>query len=91
VTVPTNSTLTIYKQNVMIHPIIDEYYSQLPSHNRSARLARDKGQMTMSLSADGDTSSSGSGLVQQSTTTLINGVDARLQELEVRTAQLEVR
>lgn len=26
VTVPTNSTLTIHKQTVMIHPIVDEYY-----------------------------------------------------------------
>ncbi|EON70010.1 glucosamine 6-phosphate synthetase [Coniosporium apollinis CBS 100218] len=44
VTVPTNSTLTIHKQTVMIHPIIDEFYSYNPSHSRSSQFARTKGQ-----------------------------------------------
>ncbi|KAF2736050.1 N-terminal nucleophile aminohydrolase [Polyplosphaeria fusca] len=44
VTVPTNSTLTIYKQTVMIHPIIDEFYSNDPAHARSAGFAQAKGQ-----------------------------------------------
>lgn len=44
VTVPTNSTLTIYKQTVMIHPIIDEFYSPNPAHSRSAQFAQTKGQ-----------------------------------------------
>ncbi|EDU48839.1 glutamine amidotransferase [Pyrenophora tritici-repentis] len=44
VTVPTNSTLTISKQTVMIHPIVDEFYSRNPSHERSANFAQQKGQ-----------------------------------------------
>ncbi|RMZ71096.1 glucosamine 6-phosphate synthetase [Pyrenophora seminiperda CCB06] len=44
VTVPTNSTLTISKQTVMIHPIVDEFYSHNPSHERSANFAQKKGQ-----------------------------------------------
>lgn len=44
VTVPTNSSLTISKQTVMIHPIIDEFYSMNPAHERSAGFAQAKGQ-----------------------------------------------
>ncbi|KAF2031193.1 N-terminal nucleophile aminohydrolase [Setomelanomma holmii] len=44
VTVPTNSTLTISKQTVMIHPIIDEFYSPNPAQGRSAGFAQAKGQ-----------------------------------------------
>ncbi|KAF1352879.1 N-terminal nucleophile aminohydrolase [Lizonia empirigonia] len=44
VTVPTNSTLTISAQTVMIHPIIDSFYSANPAHERSARFAQAKGQ-----------------------------------------------
>ncbi|KAJ4372815.1 glutamine amidotransferase subunit [Didymella sp. IMI 355093] len=44
VTVPTNSTLTISKQTVMIHPIIDSFYSPNPAHERSAGFAQAKGQ-----------------------------------------------
>ncbi|KAF2126361.1 N-terminal nucleophile aminohydrolase [Dothidotthia symphoricarpi CBS 119687] len=44
VTVPTNSTLTISKQTVMIHPIIDAFYSTNPAHERSAGFAQAKGQ-----------------------------------------------
>ena len=43
VTVPTNSTLTIHKQTVMIHPIIDEYYNPNPSYSRSSGFAVSKG------------------------------------------------
>ncbi|KAH7343039.1 nucleophile aminohydrolase [Rhexocercosporidium sp. MPI-PUGE-AT-0058] len=46
VTVPTNSTLTIHKQTVMVHPIIDEYYSYNPYHRRSSQFAQDKGLVT---------------------------------------------
>lgn len=45
VTVPTNSVLTIHKQTVMIHPIIDEFYNHSPSYSRSAQFALDKGQV----------------------------------------------
>lgn len=48
VTVPVNSILTIHKQTVMIHPIIDDYYSYDPSHARSSEYAKAKGQTTSS-------------------------------------------
>lgn len=44
VTVPTNSTLTITGQTVMIHPILDEFYSHDPAHARSSQFASSKGQ-----------------------------------------------
>ncbi|KAK8172066.1 nucleophile aminohydrolase [Phyllosticta citrichinensis] len=44
VTVPTNSTVTIHKQTVMIHPIKDDYYNPDPAHKRSSQLAVKKGQ-----------------------------------------------
>lgn len=44
VTVPTNSTLTIHNQTVMIHPIIDEFYCENPAHSRSSQFAQTKGQ-----------------------------------------------
>ena len=34
VTVPTNSIVTIHKQTVLIHPIIDEFYDTDPNHDR---------------------------------------------------------
>ena len=43
VTVPTNSVLTVHKQTVMIHPIIDEYYNHSPSYLRSSGFAVSKG------------------------------------------------
>lgn len=43
VTVPTNSTLTIHKQTVMVHPIVDKYYSHNPYHMRSSRFVAEKG------------------------------------------------
>ncbi|KAI9640206.1 glutamine amidotransferase subunit [Ciborinia camelliae] len=46
VTVPTNSILTIHKQTVMVHPIIDEYYNHNPYHSRSSQFVTDKGLIT---------------------------------------------
>ncbi|PQE28421.1 glucosamine 6-phosphate synthetase protein [Rutstroemia sp. NJR-2017a BBW] len=46
VTVPTNSTITIHKQTVMVHPIIDEYYNPNPYHSRSSKFVNDKGLIT---------------------------------------------
>lgn len=43
VTVPTNSILTIHKQTVLIHPILDEFYNRNPSCSRSSVLAVSKG------------------------------------------------
>jgi len=46
VTLPTNSTLTIHKQTVMIHPIVDQFYVPDPAHKRSTQFAQTKGQTT---------------------------------------------
>ncbi|EDN06939.1 hypothetical protein HCAG_03469 [Histoplasma mississippiense (nom. inval.)] len=43
VTVPTNSILTIHKQTVLIHPLIDEFYDDDPNHDRSSGFAVSKG------------------------------------------------
>ena len=44
VTVPPNSTLTIHRQTILVHPIIDQYHSSNPSQNRSIQFAQTKGQ-----------------------------------------------
>lgn len=49
VTVPTNSTITIHNQNVMIHPIMDEFYVASPSFKRSSAFAQIKGQITTEM------------------------------------------
>jgi len=49
VTVPTNSTLTIHNQTVLIHPIIDEFYNPSPSFKRSSKFAENKGQITTEM------------------------------------------
>jgi glutamine amidotransferase len=43
--VPTNSTISINKLNVLLHPIIDEYYSHDPSQVRSNHYASSKGMI----------------------------------------------
>lgn len=45
VTVPTNSVLTINRQTVLIHPIIDQYYQPNPSYKRSTKFAEGKGMV----------------------------------------------
>ncbi|VEU21038.1 DEKNAAC101968 [Brettanomyces naardenensis] len=45
ISVPTNSTLTIKKQTVMLHPIIDEFYQENPTFIRSREFAESKGLM----------------------------------------------
>lgn len=49
VTVPTNSTVTIHNQTVLIHPIIDEFYQTSPSFKRSSKFAETKGQLTTEM------------------------------------------
>lgn len=46
VTVPSNSVLTIHNQNVLIHPILDEYYNHSPSFTRSSQFAAEEGQLS---------------------------------------------
>lgn len=43
--VPTNSILTIKKQTILLHPILDEYYQDDPFFHRSSKLAESKGLM----------------------------------------------
>lgn len=43
VSVPTNSVLTIHKQTVLLHPIIDEFYDDDPNHDRSSCYAVSQG------------------------------------------------
>jgi len=45
ISVPTNSTITIKKQTVMLHPIIDEYYQANPTFIRSREFAESRGLM----------------------------------------------
>jgi glutamine amidotransferase len=59
VTVPTNSTLTIHKQTVMVHPIIDDYYNCNPYHRRSSKFVQDKGLITNEKQPNGASTSPG--------------------------------
>ncbi|KAF4981007.1 hypothetical protein FZEAL_3122 [Fusarium zealandicum] len=43
VNVPTNSILTIHRQTVMVHPILDKYYERDPHHIRSSAFVQTKG------------------------------------------------
>lgn len=43
--VPTNSTISISKLNVLLHPILDEYYSPDPTQSRSFDYASSKGMI----------------------------------------------
>jgi len=45
VTVPTNSIMSINKQTVLIHPVVDNYYQPDPSFSRSAAFAESKGMV----------------------------------------------
>ncbi|KAK2593706.1 glutamine amidotransferase subunit [Conoideocrella luteorostrata] len=43
VNVPTNSILTIHRQTVLVHPILDKYYERDPCHVRSSAFVQTKG------------------------------------------------
>ncbi|OJJ49822.1 hypothetical protein ASPZODRAFT_128353 [Penicilliopsis zonata CBS 506.65] len=43
VSVPTNSIVTIHKQTVLLHPILDEFYDENTNHDRSSCFAVSKG------------------------------------------------
>lgn len=45
VTVPTNSVLTIHKRNVLIHPILDEFYNERAGFVRNEGFAKGRGQV----------------------------------------------
>ncbi len=56
VTVPTNSTITIHKQTLLIHPIVDEFYNHSPSYQRSSGFAVSKGLVSTAPGATQGTS-----------------------------------
>lgn len=74
-TVPTNSTLTIHKQTVMIHPIEDEYYNSQPSYGRNSEFAMDKGLV-----------STAPGEVRKSDEQM--DLEQRLEDVQKRTARI---
>lgn len=74
VTVPTNSTITIHKQTVMIHPIIDEYYNPSPSYQRSSGFAHSQG---LASDAPGDS-------------TQVDGENGSMDGLEEKLREVEV-
>lgn len=43
VSVPTNSVVTIHKQTVLLHPILDEFYDEDLNQDRSSCYAVSKG------------------------------------------------
>ena len=43
VSVPTNSVVTVHKQTVLLHPIVDEFYSEDTNQDRSSCYAVSKG------------------------------------------------
>lgn len=43
IAIPTNTMITIKKQTVLLHPIIDEYYDEEPGQPRSSQFAESKG------------------------------------------------
>lgn len=45
IAVPTNSILTIKRQTVLLHPVVDEYYQEDPLYLRSSTLVENKGFM----------------------------------------------
>ena len=94
VTVPTNSVLTIHKQTVMIHPIIDEYYNASPSYSRSSGFAVSKGLVSTgpgAAVAPGAAGSLSNGLASTTTGAEKGGVVMqKLEEAKQRLADLEV-
>lgn len=75
VTVPTNSTLTIHNQTVLIHPIIDEFYNTSPSFKRSSKFAETKGQITTEMATG-----SVEGMARESS---VEGLGLNVAQLEV--------
>ena len=78
VMVPTNSVLTVHNQNVLIHPIVDEFYNHAPSMPRSSRFAADKGQTT------------GDGMAEKKSTKAAIARDSSVENLAERAAGMGV-
>lgn len=56
VNVPTNSMLTIHRQTVMVHPILDKYYERDPYHVRSSAFVQTKGLVSNEKAPSGSLS-----------------------------------
>jgi glutamine amidotransferase len=56
VNVPTNSILTIHRQTVMVHPILDKYYERDPHHVRSSAFVQAKGLISNEKAPSGSQS-----------------------------------
>lgn len=52
ISVPTNSCISIRNLNVLLHPIVDEYYSKDPVQPRSNQFASSKGMLGSYPAAD---------------------------------------
>ncbi|KJF61306.1 glutamine amidotransferase, variant [Coccidioides immitis RS] len=87
VTVPTNSMLTIHKQTVLIHPIIDEFYDEDPNHDRSAGFAVSKGLVSKAPGTTVALGETGTPNTSESTTPIEEPIDRR-QTDEVRRLHL---
>lgn len=87
VTVPTNSTITIHKQTVLIHPILDQYYDHTPSQGRSSKLAIEQGQTSVDKDAALKAMRSG----QQRTQTGPDLIQSTADGVEKASRQLSVR
>ena len=79
VTVPTNSTLTIHKQTVMIHPIIDEFYIHSPHQSRNSQFAQDRGLVS---SERGDAEAEGSAVAAGGPLADMDVVRKKLKEVQ---------
>ncbi|OWT42866.1 glutamine amidotransferases class-II domain-containing protein [Pochonia chlamydosporia 170] len=66
VNVPTNSILTIHRQTVMVHPILDKYYERDPYHVRSSAFVQTKGLISNEKPPSGTSISPGSGTTPSS-------------------------
>ena len=53
---PTNSILTIHRQTVMVHPILDKYYERDPHHVRSSAFVQAKGLISNEKAPSGPNS-----------------------------------
>lgn len=84
-TVPTNSILTIHKQTVLLHPIVDEFYNDDPNHDRSSVYALSKGFAPPAVV----TPKKNTAAAKASLTQAANG-PAKLDSLAQKVTQLEL-
>ncbi|QPG97220.1 hypothetical protein C2857_005979 [Epichloe festucae Fl1] len=66
VNVPTNSILTIHRETVMSHPILDKYYERDPYHVRSSAFVQAKGLVSNEKAPSRASISPGSGTAASS-------------------------